>query len=202
MDFDDVRKSWQSEFNRPVAAAELEQLFATVQQRYCRLEKNIHSRDLREILAALFVAAVFAALWPIVRSSLIGKLGIVVIIVSAAVVIWVLHVAGKPNEAPLATSVLESSRQRLAWLDRQIRLLRSIIWWYVAPLELGGLLFGWGLTEGTPLAFWPIAVVFLVVAVAAVWLNRRAVRVELLPVRQQVAELIAALESEGGASEG
>jgi len=202
MGFDEVRKSWQSEVNRPVAPAELEQLLAAVQQRYGRLERTIHRRDLREILAALFVAATFAALWPIVRSSFIGKLGIVVIIISAAVVIWVLHAAGKPNEAPLATSVLESSARRLAWLDRQIHLLRSVIWWYVAPLELGGLLFGWGLTEGTPLAFWPIAVAFLVVAVAVVWLNRYAVRVELLPLRQQVAELIAALESEGGPSEG
>ena len=96
----------------------------------------------------------------------------------------------------IQASVLECSREHLAWLDRQIVLLKNVIWWYVAPLCVGCLLFGWGLAHGSMLAFALHTVIVLAVGAGIVLLNQYAVRRSLQPVRDEVARLIDSLEKE------
>ena len=74
-----------------------------------------------------------------------------------------------------------------------------MVWWYVAPIRVGCLLFGWGLTRGTILAFAVHAVIVLAVCAGIVVLNQWAVRRSLQPVRDEVARLIERLE---GADDG
>jgi hypothetical protein len=90
--------------------------------------------------------------------------------------------------------VLEFSRGRLAWIDRQIRLLRTVAWWYVAPLGVGSLLFTWGMSGGAWHIFGVQAVITVAVAAGIVSVNRWAVQKSLQPVRDDLARLIEALE--------
>ncbi|HEX4144466.1 MAG TPA: hypothetical protein VHY91_13245 [Pirellulales bacterium] len=194
MTFEDLRKSWQSEVARPASAADLEKLLGKVRQDFGSLERKIHWRDLREILAAMFVVVAFAAGWPIYRSFPVACLGVAVITLSTPIIVYILLAARTPTAEPLAVSVLEFSRQRLAWLDRQIRLLQTIVWWYVAPLFTGCTLVAWGLTPGRRIHFVGLMFTNVLVAVVTIFLNRRAVRNELMPMRHELMTLVESLE--------
>jgi hypothetical protein len=100
-----------------------------------------------------------------------------------------------PKPLSFHASVLEFAGNRRAWLDRQVRLLQTVAWWYVAPLGAGCLLFGWGATGGAEPAFALHAIVVLAVGTGIVLLNRWAVRRYLLPVRDDLTRLIETLES-------
>jgi hypothetical protein len=185
--------------DRSIPAEELQKLMIGVQQRFGGMEKTVHGRDVREIVASLIVAVTFALMLPLFRSSPVAMLGIGLIILSAGLIICVLLSSRAPAPMPFDASVLECSRIRLAWMDRQIRLLRTVVWWYVAPLTTGLLVFAWGQTGGDPLGFGIQAAIFLAIGAGVVYLNRYAVRCSLQPVRDELARLIEALESTNGA---
>jgi hypothetical protein len=194
MNFEDVRKSWQSEVTRPESSGELQRLLMDAQRHFGGLERKIYWRDIREILAGVFVAGGFAAGWPIYRSSFVACLGVAIILLSVPIVVYLLISANRPTSTSVTTSVLEFSRQRLAWIDRQIHLLRTVVWWYVAPLFLGCTLVAWGLTPGRRIQFGILMVLNVFVAIVVIWLNRRAVRKDLMPVRQEMGDLIESLQ--------
>jgi len=204
MSFEQARQDWRDDVDRPLPSEQVQQRFADVQRRYDKLERVIHWRDIREILAVVFVVAALAAMWPLYRASLVASLGVAIIVLGGAVAPFVLLSARKPAPLPFDASVLDFSRQRLAWLDAQIRLLETVAWWYVSPAFVGSLLFMWGglnpmlgLNPGGWLFFSLFFGLFALFDVAvAAWLvaiNKRAVRDELLPVREDLARLIESL---------
>ena len=204
MSFEQERQNWRDEVDRPLTPAEVRQGLVVVQERYDKLERAVHRRDLREILTVVFVVAALAAMWPLYRASLVAGLGVAVMVLGGAVAPFVLLSARKPAPLPFDASVLDFSRQRLAWLDAQIRLLETVAWWYVSPAFVGSLLFIWGglnpiwgVNPGGWLFFGLFFGLFALIDVAvAAWLvdvNKRAVRDELLPVREDLARLIESL---------
>jgi hypothetical protein len=194
MSLEDLKHEWKKEMDRSISPAELDDLMRVAQGRCSEMERQIHGRDLREILACALVIGLFAASLPACRSSPVALSGAALIIGGAALIIYVLMSARAPVLTSFETSVLECARTRLAWVDRQIGLLRNIVWWYVTPICLGCLLFGWGLTGGSTLAFGLHAAVVLAVAAGIVYLNQRAVRQCLEPVRDELSSLIENLE--------
>ncbi len=181
--------------DRSISSSELEDLLNVVQRRCAGMERSIHRRDVREILAAVFVVGGFAAMWPLYRSSPVAILGVALICMGAALIIYVLLSARKPEPLSFHTSVLDFSRNRLAWLDSQIHLLRTVVCWYVAPLCVGCLLLDWGINRGAWFVFGLQALIALAVAAGIVVLNQWAVRRSLQPVRDDLARLIEALET-------
>jgi hypothetical protein len=194
MSFEDIKREWRNEMDRSISSSELQDLLDVVQRRCAGMEHSVHGRDVREILAAVFVVGIFAAMWPLYRSSPVAILGVALICLGAALIIYVLMSAQKPEPLSFHASVLDCSRNRLVWLDSQIRLLRTVVWWYVAPFCVGCLLLDWGLSGGAWLVFGLQALFVLAVAAGIVVLNQWTVRRSLLPVRDDLARLIEALE--------
>jgi hypothetical protein len=193
--FDDIRKQWQTEVTRPTAAPDVRQLLQNAQRRFGNLEKTIFWRDVREILAGVLVVCCFAGAWPIFRTSAVASVGVAIIILSTPLIIYTLLAANRSRTPQFTTSVLDFSRQKLAWVDRQIRLLQTVVVWYVAPLFVGIMLAAWGLTPGRWLMFAQISAMTIAVMFVTLWLNRRSVQNDLLPVRRELVELIESLES-------
>ncbi len=157
-----------------------------VQKRYQELELTVYRRDLREIVAALLAIGMFAAFWPIYRSSPVAIAGVAIIMLGGLVIIYVLLRAQKPSSLPFDVSVVEYCRGRLAWLERQIRLMQTVAWWYMAPMAGGSLLFEWGLAGRSAPAFGVAALVTLAVSIIIIYLNKYAVRQSLQPVRDEL----------------
>lgn len=166
-------------------------------------ERRILWRDVTEIAASLLVAGVFAAIglrssaplaWPIAT-------GLFALVPAAFLIASRLH---RHRRAPAASASLrEHSAAALAALDTQIQLLRTVVWWYLAPLGIAALLFLGGVfLQPTARVPWPAAVVGLVggsVVLAVVWvgiyrLNQRAVTATLEPRRRELAETLTQLD--------
>jgi hypothetical protein len=194
MSLEDLKEEWRNEMDRSISTSELENLLNDVQSRCTGMDRSIHWRDVREILAAVFVIGVFAAVWPLYRSSPVAILGVTLICLGAALIIYVLMSARKPEPLSFHASVLDFSRNRLAWLDGQIRLLRTVVWWYVAPMFVGCVLLNWSVNRGASLAFGLQALIMFAIAAGIVGLNQYAVRRSLQPLRDDLARLIEALE--------
>lgn len=166
-------------------------------------ERRILWRDVSEIAASLLVAVVFAAEGlrrdaPLAWSVAAGLLALV----PAAFLI-----AGRIRRirrAPAASASLRAHiADALAALDTQIRLLRAVVWWYLTPLGVAGLLFlGSVFFQSNAIIPWPATVVgvvggLIVLSVVWVWvyrLNQRAVTSDLEPRRRALAETLTQLD--------
>jgi hypothetical protein len=195
MSLEEIQREWRTEMDRAIPTSELEKLLDMVQRRYAGIEHQVRGRDIREILVAVLVVGATAVMWPLCRSSPAAVLGFALIVLGAALIIYVLLSAKTTAPLPFQASVLEFSRNRLAWLDRQIRLLQTVVWWYVAPLSVGCLLLVWGLSGGAGLAFGVQALLVVAIGMGVVLLNQWTVRKYMQPVRDDLARLIEALDS-------
>jgi hypothetical protein len=194
MSLDELRQEWRTQVERSLSTAELNDLLNVVQARCATMERHVRGRDIGEIVAAVIVVAAVASMWPLYRSSLAAVLGVLLILLGVVLIIYMLMSRGSPAPLAFQASVLECSRHHRAWLDHQIRLLRTVIWWYIGPLFAGSLLLQWGLTGGG-IAFGLVALVLIAVGAGIVLLNLLAARRHLQPVRDDLSRLIAALES-------
>lgn len=166
-------------------------------------ERRILWRDVAEIAASLLVAGVFAAsglrsgaplAWPIAT-------GLFALVPAAFLIAGRIR---RIRRAPAASASLrEHIATALAALDTQIRLLRAVIWWYLAPLGAAALLFlGGSFVQPDARVPWPAMVVgllggLIVLGVVWVWvyrLNQRAVTADLEPRRRALAETLAQLD--------
>lgn len=202
--FDALQSVWQMDPDpAPIDADAL----ATLRTEADRFDRTIRWRDWRETAAAVFVAAMFARGFP--TADTLDRVGIVLAVLGATFVcVWMWRAQRRrPPVAPGAPTA-DALRVALERVEIQIRLLRSVAWWYIAPLMAGPLLMGLGglvltLAETPALALGRIA---LLVALTAVlfallggflafvyWLNQRAVGRDLLPLRDRLADTLHAL---------
>ena len=96
-------------------------------------------------------------------------------------------------------SLAEYFRAERERVQAQISLLRSVPLWYLGPILLGANLFVAGFKGFFPEAF-GFLVVSLLLSVLIYWLNLRAVRRHLLPMRRELDSLIGELEPNGDQS--
>ncbi|TVR61019.1 MAG: hypothetical protein EA422_13030 [Gemmatimonadales bacterium] len=78
----------------------------------------------------------------------------------------------------------------------QIRLLQSVLWWYVLPLLMGVILvFGGAMGPGLATALYSVGLA--VFGAGVYWLNQQAVRLELLPRYRELDTLVRQFAEEG-----
>lgn len=102
-------------------------------------------------------------------------------------------------EEPLRRHVEAS----LGQVERQIRLLRTVFWWYISPIILAKSAFlgqeAWRGREG---GWWMLVAVSEVMALGIVvasfvyWLNHYAIRADLEPRRRELEAMLASLGEE------
>jgi hypothetical protein len=198
MDLDELKIVWQE---RRVTASPLtqEELMSNVMQRLEQLRRELMWRDVRESVAAILVAAIFAVVAylvpaPLARAGALVLVGASLMVIAVLVTLRLRH--GRDETAPDA-SLAEFCRRELAHVDAQIRLTRRVAWWYIAPFVAGANMVFWGTSYSTT-----AGVVYLVATLALsagiYWLNQRAVQREFLPVRRDLQRSLADLTANGG----
>lgn len=163
------------------------------------LDRRRLRRDLREIViaAAAGGGGVFSAglVWRVEPWA-----GVAVFFEGAlvvAVAVWLAVALLRRRDRAAGASLAEFCRDERRSLETQIRLMRSLPWWYLAPILVGTNLFVAATSErpATVLAIvFPITV--LVVAFAY-WLSRRSLARDLLPARAELDRCLAGLEETG-----
>jgi len=167
--------------------------------------KEMDRRRLRRDLREIVIAAV-AGGGGVVAGLLVWRLepwaGVAVFLEGAlavAVAAWLAAALLRRRERAAGASLAEFCRDERRSLETQIRLMRSLPWWYLAPILVGTNLFV-AATSKSPAA--PLALVFpisVIVVVAVYWFSRRSLRKDLLPLLAELDRCLAGLEDNGGA---
>ena len=204
MTFDELQNTWQSQSNLKLKI-DSDTLLREVKRNKRNFESAIFWRDVREVSVAVMLFFFFLyfgikhSLWPL------SLLAILCLWVSVFMVID--RVVQKRRQPCLSDSLFICIKSSLAQINHQIWLLRNVLWWYLAPLGAGliiwfsycgliviiseepslrYLLFILACIVGTICLYWGIY-----------WLNQMAVRKELLPRKEELENLQRSLENSG-----
>jgi hypothetical protein len=202
MNLDDFKSSWRERHDE-LGRERLNVAPDDIVARTATLERAIVRRDLIEAAAAVVVVAIAAAFLWRVELPMVMIVGISIIMLGAievvAVMFWTRHRDARPNlDAPL----VEFCRAELQRVERQIQLLKSVTWWYSAPPMIGAAVMTFGMLQAVP-ELSPLVrygflaafcACFLVATFIIARINARAVERELLPVRDDLAEVIRAMD--------
>ena len=159
---DDLQALWQADDAPPPAPP------PDLRAEAARLDRTLRRRDLRELGAAVVVAAAFGTAGLVVPRLLAPALGLVGVSVWIAAVIVGVRMAA-PRASPWAP-LREALAAEHRWLSAQVTLLRWAWLWYVLPVTVGLLAFDLALAGFRPV--FPTLVVGGSVALG--WANWKA----------------------------
>jgi hypothetical protein len=195
MELDNLKDGWQQR-GAPELHWQKGADMVELRRKLENLRRASWRRDLRETIVALFVTVMFT--WVALHiDGWLAQIGAAAIVAAAVfIIVWMPLAGGRNREPDRDLPVGEFFRRELRYLDRQIRLLRSVFWWYSGPNLAGLVLFFIGTGRSVTMITILVGAV-LAVEVGIVWLNQVTARTALMPLRVEVAGLLRDLEADG-----
>lgn len=192
MNLEDARRDWQAQSLPREAKIEESEILDLVKERSAAFDRQIGRRDRREAIAAIVVAILFIPL--LLTGPWLSRAGVLVVLGALAVIVRKLGAARRAEAADqVDLSLRELLNNERAKIDGQIRLLESVVSWYILPPVIGALMIVIGL-EGFS---WFTAIYALLALALSIWiyrLNQRAARQDLRPRREELDRLIQELK--------
>ena len=164
-----------------------------------KFRRTIWWRDLREIGAALILAAVFGN---------VGQTWFRWIAVASCLFVAGFLIRSRVGERFRAdqASVADQLQQMIRGTETQIRLLRSVFWWYLLPCAIGTVAIVLDRASAHAHDHLPRRVdpfhlpiffaTMIMLAIGVYWLNQRAVRKQLEPRRASLRQMLAELRQQ------
>ncbi|MBL9122894.1 MAG: hypothetical protein JNG90_04630 [Planctomycetaceae bacterium] len=194
MNDDELKKLWQQQPLRE-STPSTKDLISAMQSKASLLRRCLEARDFREIVACALVVLVFGVLYFTVYRSPLSRAGVWIVIGGAIFIAWKLvRTRRRTPPAPPGATVVESLRAELILVRSQVRLLGSVLWWYLLPGFIGVTVATWGLGID-PVSKTLATGFFIAVDAWVYWLNQRAVSQELRPLETQLQSLLHAAET-------
>ncbi len=157
-----------------------------------RLDKQVERRDLLEIIAALILIVLFGW-WLIALPGILAKTGSAFIIGGSLLIIYRLINAKKVKESDTMTSEVRRNLEiSLKKVQSQIKLLNSVLWWYILPIFTGVILFNLAFIK----SFVSLVIFTLITAGIFGWIfyiNKKAVRDYLRPIETNIKNALEEL---------
>jgi len=197
-ELDRFRTAWGHRgIEAPLEPAKEEPTEGTVQN-VMLLDRRQLRRDVREIAVAAGASGAIAAtlVW---ATEPWFRVWIFILSATAVLIaVWRYIVLFRRRSRSTAHDLASFCRAEISRLDTEIRLQRTLAWWYLAPILVGTNIYAGVFSQvsaSVMAVFLPISTV--VVAVIA-WATRRSLRRELMPLRAELVHCLAELEPEGG----
>lgn len=111
--------------------------------------------------------------------------------------LWYGRVRARKQEATFDNTIRGSLEKTIWKIGRQISLLSNVLWWYLLPLALGAGAIIYNTSNAIPQ--WIRWLFLIVVFVGIYWLNKRAVRTQLLPQKHDYESMLKKLLSDNDA---
>jgi hypothetical protein len=196
MQFDQLRDAWRRELEQGSGGLDIDLVTQLVEKLDRDFEKMISKRDLSEtgIALALMPFLIWLAFRPPFGLRTVGCVVIIAGLTLVVVILWRARRAGTDFVGPLSfAESLSAERKRIA---RQVRLLKSVAWWYVAPIVIGAnLIFSVDSWSRQATVAYLIGTVLF--GVFVLWLNQRAARRVLQPMLDEIDAVSERLASNG-----
>lgn len=198
MNFDQLGQAWRDENEAAATAPQRDELIAQTCRKVERFWSTIVGRDLRESVVAIALMPIFGWMaWDPTNEPL-ERVGAGVIVAACGFIVYWMHRARRSTPPPPIDAPLRDyCDTELVRVEKQIKLLESVLVWYIAPIT-GGLTlmsfgrYGWSLPFLCELALYAFLTWGLHV------LNQLAVRSGLVPLRDQVQALRDGLDRTDG----
>lgn len=187
METDRLKELWQQREAgaKPDAGGEA----SRIAERVAVLRRQVRRRDYFEHAAAIVCMLVFGRL-VFILSSVVARAAAAFLVATAALAIVKLIRANPGRQqTDRAVTVREFCENELRRVDAQIRLLRTVPFWSVGPVVIGvNVLFA----ALSPRLVWTLAYL-LVTLVFGTWVcyaNLKAVRTQLVPLREEIVRIL------------
>ena len=193
MNLDDLKNDWQHS-HEEIPDGSVETLSEEIRTHADSFEKTIRWRDWIETVAAILVSVAFGfAMWA-GGFPTVSELGMAIIVLGAIEIVVLLHWSRlRGGRTDVDLPVAEFSRECTIRVDRQIRLLRNVNWWYTGPIVFGMCLFFYGILFSIPIplhisvpGYFAFCLLSLLLARTIYRLNQQAVTEKLLPLREKL----------------
>jgi len=203
MTFDELQKAWQSQQENYKSKIDSNLILKEVKRNQRHFESAILRRDIGEIGCAVLLIAV--SLYFGIKDRLWPMWLLAILCFWVGVFMVVDRIVQKRRQPCVSDSLFNCVKSSLAQINHQIWLLKNVLWWYLAPLGAGliiwfgycgisvmisenptggYLLFILACIVGTILLYWGIY-----------WLNQWAKRKELDPRKYELEELMNSLKN-------
>jgi hypothetical protein len=196
---DPLQQAWQAQAAPARLTLDADRLLAEVRRNHRALDAVIFWRDVREVGVSVLLIPVWILMGVCLALPFTWYLTVPVLVWIAGFLLMD-RLRHRPPPAAAAEPIVQCLRTSLAEVEHQIRLLGSVLWWYLLPPGVSTFLFlgdvawrtGGGRWAAVPLAG-AVALVGLVF-LGIYRLNQAAVRAELEPRRQELLTLLADLQ--------
>ena len=192
---EELIKIWQSSPNQERIKFERSRLMIDVQSSIDHLHKQVKYRDLVEQIAVIIVIPSFMSMAYSIP-YLVSKVASVLIVCWAIYVFLRLRNAKKNKPCAVTENYLEYLHKTKEYLYIQKKLLDNVIYWYILPSMTFMFLFLLGFI-GVPGKLGDVigmSAIVVSLEVASYFLNRQAVKKQILPGLEKVDNLIYAME--------
>ena len=189
-----MKKLWLNSVKEHRVEINNDELVQSLGVKLRQMEKRVRRRDRREIFICVCMIPIFVW-WTITVPQVAGKIGCVIIVATCVLVIYKLVRAKKINvKEDAALDIGRSLAVSLELLKRQIKLLQTILWWYLFPFFVGVTLFYFASATGIA-----SKVIYTIIVIALCgyiyYLNISAVKKHLKPLQERLTKILNELST-------
>lgn len=185
---DELIKIWQSSPRHERVKFEKSRLMLEMQSSLDRFHRSIKYRDLMEIIPAIIIFP-FLLHTAYTVPFVLSKIGAAWCAVCVVYIIFRLRDAKKHKPGDYDQPYLDYLIKTRDYLNVQKKLLDNVIYWYVGPIAPGVILFFIGVVADTQALILRLAGL-LVLSFVAYFLNKRAVKKQIVPRIKKINRLI------------
>lgn len=193
MTLEDLQSGWASEKAEDQAEVDAQRVL-TLCRKTGRVSNKLIRRNVVETVAAGVVAFWFGR-------DLLGDDNLLTKAVAGFIVLWAVFVVARLWLARRIDPLANAGESMAAYfvgelkrMDAEVRMLKSVLYWYILPCLVACNLYFWA--TGAPV--WMSAIYLICTAVFGGWLyviNQRAADQKLGPVRDELSRMVEELES-------
>ncbi len=185
MDFDDLQVIWDSQKEQPMYVIDQQAVMSMVKQRGVAVERLVNCFELC-MMAIVLTVGLAVISEPLIFGDDYHQLLTANLWFGVFVYLWLSRRKRRRAEVDFDRSVVGMIDKAIAQIDYKIRQLRTIGWWFIAPVMTGmsiGFFFLW---DSKPVWVWPLTVGAFALTY---WLMRREIWVHLIPQRKELESL-------------
>src|SRR5262245_15073084 len=201
MNDQELKELWRRQRAEAAPPVDARAQIEAMRNKTSRLHRTLNARDFRELAAGAVVIIIFSVYFFMIPYP-VTRMGDLIVIGGALFASWKLtrcrRRTPRPNAGAPVAQWLKQERERV---HHEAELLRTVLWWYILPLLLGPNVFFWGFPHRTFAEKIAYTSVTALLGVLIYWLNQRARRKQLLPVKDELETLLQQVSPAGTAEE-
>ncbi len=201
---DEFQQAWQAQASRTRVTIDADLLRQEVQRDQQDFRAKIFYRDFGEVGVALMLIPIWITLGVMTESTWSWYLTVPVLIWMAGFML-VYRRRHRQEPAEPDEPLLQCIQRSITEVEDQVWLLRNVFWWYLLPPSVSILIFFAHVSWQSRVGGWLFALIFFLFMAGFLiglytwiyFLNQRAVRLQLIPKREELLTLQASLQEEG-----